>query len=678
MANRIKGITIELNGDATGLNKALEGVNKKLRTANEGLRDVNKLLKLDSGNVDLLRQKQDYLNDAISSTKDKLKTEREALDQLKHSDGFDANSEKAKALERQIIDDEQKLESLENELKNFGSVGAQQIKAVGDKFKEVGDKIKGVGDKIKGIGDTMTKTVTAPIAGIAAASVVAWQEVDAAMDTVTVKTGATGEALADMQERVKSIAETIPTDFQMAADAVGEVNTRFGATGEQLEQLSTQFIQFATLNETDVSSSIDTVQAMMAAWSLTAEDATNVLDLLNKAGQDTGIDVLQLASTLQANKTVLDEMGLSVSDAAMFLANLDKNGVSADAAMAGLRKALQNATADGKTTSDAISELQDALGNASNKTEAYATATELFGSKAGAAIADACMEGRLSFEELGTSLDDFAGNVSDTFNETLDPLDQMQVVMNTLKDTGADLVEVAGPMLADMMQKLTDIVKEAKDTWDRLDDSQKLNIEKCALMVAAIGPVISIVGTAIGTVMTMITSIGSLISVIGTVVGVLGGPLTLAIGAAIAAGVAIIANWDKIKDAAHQLVETVKNAFQKIREFIKLPHFSISGEFSLMPPSVPYLNVEWYRKAYDNGVLFNRPTVLQTPSGPKGFGEAGSEIVLGLNRLRELVGSGQGTTINVYGAPGQSEDALARIILDKITQIEAREAIGAL
>ena len=78
-----------------------------------------------------------------------------------------------------------------------------------------------------------------------------------------------------------------------------------------------------------------------------------------------------------------------------------------------------------------------------------------------------------------------------------------------------------------------------------------------------------------------------------------------------------------------------------------------------------------------DGVLFTSPTVLQTPAGAKGFGDAGAEIVLGLDRLRELVGKSN-TTINVYGAAGQSEEVLAQIIMQKLTLMEQREAAGAL
>ncbi|MBR2895895.1 MAG: phage tail tape measure protein, partial [Oscillospiraceae bacterium] len=274
MADRIKGITIEINGDTTGLSKALQGVNKDLRTAQNGLRDVDKLLKIDPGNVDLLRQKQGYFNDAIASTEEKLKTEKEALEQMKNADGFDKNSEQAKALERQIIADEQALDSLKKQAKDFGSVASQQFKLAGDKVKEVGDKISGVGT-------AMSTHVTAPIVAVGATSLAAFKEVDAGLDIVVTKTGASGEALEEMSDTVKRLSTIIPTDFETIGTAVGEVNTRFGATGDGLSDLSAQFIRFAEINGVDVNNAIDQTQKALAAFGLDGDQAYNVLDRLN-------------------------------------------------------------------------------------------------------------------------------------------------------------------------------------------------------------------------------------------------------------------------------------------------------------------------------------------------------------------------------------------------------------
>ena len=73
MANRIKGITVEIGGDTTKLSKALEGVNKDIKGTQTQLKDVQKLLKLDPTNTELLSQKHKLLADAVSATEQKSK-----------------------------------------------------------------------------------------------------------------------------------------------------------------------------------------------------------------------------------------------------------------------------------------------------------------------------------------------------------------------------------------------------------------------------------------------------------------------------------------------------------------------------------------------------------------------------------------------------------------------------
>ena len=83
MASRIKGITVEIGGDTTGLDKALKNVNATIRSTQSSLKDVNKLLKLDPANTELLAQKQKLLKDAIGSTKEKLDALKTAQEQAK-------------------------------------------------------------------------------------------------------------------------------------------------------------------------------------------------------------------------------------------------------------------------------------------------------------------------------------------------------------------------------------------------------------------------------------------------------------------------------------------------------------------------------------------------------------------------------------------------------------------
>lgn len=146
MANNIKGITIEIGGDTTGLDKALQGVNKELRTTQTNLKDVNAALKLDPSNTDLLEQKQRALASAVEATSSKLDTlkeaQRQAADQLARGE---IGQEQYDALTREIVKTEAALKKAKAEADNF-SVGMEKAKnavsKVGSAAEEVATKTK--------------------------------------------------------------------------------------------------------------------------------------------------------------------------------------------------------------------------------------------------------------------------------------------------------------------------------------------------------------------------------------------------------------------------------------------------------------------------------------------------------------------------------------------------------
>ena len=541
----IKGITIELDGDTTKLSNALKGVNKEIRDTQSNLKDVNKLLKMDPGNADLLAQKQKYLTDAIDATKKKLAEEKEALAQLKAGPQTEETQKQQEALTREIEATKQSLESLEDEYKKFGSVASQQLQVAGDKMKEVGGKISDVGEGL-------TKGITVPVAAVGAASVAAWKEVDEALDTVTEKTGASGAALEDMQNRAKSIAETIPTDFQTAGDAIGEVNTRFGLTGDALEDLSTKFVEFATLNSTDVSTSVDNVSSVLNAFGQSSDDAGNLLDALNQVGQATGVSMDTLSQDLAKNAGQFQAMGLSAEQAAGFMGSVEMSGLDTSTMLTGLTKAQKVATKNGQSLSDALKDFSKTMSSNQSDTEKLQAAYDLFGSRAGGAIYNAVQSGKLSLADLSTTLGDYAGSVENTFNETLDPLDQMTVVMNNLKDLGAEIVDASAPMITEAMTQIKDVVTGLKDAWDGLSPGMQEAIIKAALIAAAVGPVLVGVGK-------VVSAIGGITSTLGTFVGFISGTVIPAIGAVSVPILPIIAIIAAVVAAVIAVIEIVKH-----------------------------------------------------------------------------------------------------------------------
>jgi len=575
---QIQGITIEIGGDTTKLQDALKGVESKLKDTQAALKDTNRLLKLDPGNVELLSQKQRQLTDAISGTEEKLRTLKDAAKDAEQqlADGTMSQAQ-FDALQREIADTEQQLKGLKDQMKDFGSVAAQQIAAAGQKVKDFGDKMSKAGT-------AMTKYVTGPIVAVGTAAVAAFNEVDEGLDIIVKKTGASGKALEDMEEAAKNLATSIPTDFRTAGEAVGEVNTRFGLTGKALEDLSGKFIKFAELNDTSVSASIDSVQAAMAAMNVGTDAAGEFLDILNRAAQETGTDVNKLTGDLTANATALRELGFGYNTAVGFLANLSKQGVDASSVMTGLKTALKNATKDGKSMGQAMQELMGKIKGAKSETKAMQIASELFGSKAGPAMAKAIREGRLSFDAFTNAVEDYGDSVENTFEATLDPIDQFKTTLNELKIVGMDLVNAAAPLIKSLAGGLKNAVSGLRAAWEGLSPQMQETIIKLAGVAAAVGPVLAVGGKLISGIGGLMEKVPEIVSGFQAVKGALSAlwgvmaahPIALLIAAIAALVAAFIYCWNNVKgfkefflNAWEAIKQGVSNAADWIRNAIQ-------------------------------------------------------------------------------------------------------------
>lgn len=144
----IKGITIKIGGDTTGLDKALKETNKKSRELESELKAVDKALKLDPNNVTLVKQKQDLLKDSIKETKAKLDVLKEAQSQVtaQYKKG-EIDAGQYRAFQRELETTKSKLSSLKDEKKN--------VNAIGTAFKEVKDKVEPVIKKVEKVGSAI-------------------------------------------------------------------------------------------------------------------------------------------------------------------------------------------------------------------------------------------------------------------------------------------------------------------------------------------------------------------------------------------------------------------------------------------------------------------------------------------------------------------------------------------
>ena len=146
----IKGLTVKIGGDTTGLQKALKGVNTEIKTTQAELKDINNLLKLDPTNTELLQQKQKALADEIGSTKEKLETLKTAEQQAQQqfAEGK-ISQEQYDALKREIIATEESLKSLETEAKNAPNQMQQSLEGLNTKIKTTQTELKEIDKLLK-------------------------------------------------------------------------------------------------------------------------------------------------------------------------------------------------------------------------------------------------------------------------------------------------------------------------------------------------------------------------------------------------------------------------------------------------------------------------------------------------------------------------------------------------
>ena len=140
--------------------------------------------------------------------------------------------------------------------------------------------------------------------------------------------------------------------------------------------------------------------------------------------------------------------------------------------------------------------------------------------------------------------------------------------------------------------------------------------------------------------------------------------------------------FDNVKHVVETSINFVKNLFnfEWSLPHLKLPHLTVSGSLDLfaVPPQIPSVSVEWYGKAMNEPYMFNDATIFGSANGKLlGAGERGSELLIGTNKLMEMmqeaVGSDRSVVINVYGAEGQNVNALAEVIAEKLENLTRRK-----
>ena len=324
MAEKIRGITIELGGDASGLEQALKGVNKEVKNTQAQLKDVERLLKLDPKNTELLAQKQKLLGDQIKNTNEKLKKLKEAQATM-DKNGVDKNSDQYMALQREIISTETDLKNL----KKASQETANAMSAVAQVADKVSQGAQKVADKTKAISAAAGGALTA-LAGL---GIKAAKDADE-LNTLAKQTGFSTDEL----QKFKYASDLVDVSMSDITGAASKLKKAVSGDSKELAQLGVK-TKNADGSFRDINSIFyDTLAALGNVQNETERD-TLAMDVFGRGADSLAGIIDDGGAALKAYGQEAEDMGLILSGETLVSLNktndaLDKLKAQASARLA--------------------------------------------------------------------------------------------------------------------------------------------------------------------------------------------------------------------------------------------------------------------------------------------------------------------------------------------------------
>lgn len=665
MAGNVKGITIEFNANTNNLSKAINQIRQEARGFDKELGYINNSLKFNPKNIDLMRQKIAVLKEATKSGEQNIKEMKKALETMK-SNGVDETSEDYRELQREIIKAESKQRDYNKELRKL-EASTSVLGQASQKMADFGGAVTKAGESLRGL---------SMVAGA----------VDVALAGLTVKAGATADDLNTMA-KVTGISTQELQKYKLSADlldvsveTIAKSQTKMKKSMLSAQQGSKNVAEaFNTLGVSIVDSNghlrdqsevfEESIKALGSMENETERDALAMQIFgksateLNPLIEDNGETFKKVADVFKQNDLEIVDQE-TIDKANQFNDALDTIKMTGMATLSTVGMQLAGYLAP------AMEKIADVLGRVMGWLSQLDPAVlTIIGVIAGVVA-------------VLYPLLIIVGRVATGISSIMTLMSTLGVSLGALSSVALPIIGIIAGIIAVgvLLYKNWDTIKEKAlelkdwvvEKWTALKEGVVNAVnnlkEKVLFYWNALKLGVTII---IETIRTTVSNVFNGIK--NTVASIFNSIKSTATSVWNGIKTAIVTPIEKARDTIKSIIDRIKGFFSNMKlslPHIKLPHFSISGKLSLAPPSVPHLNIDWYK----NGGIFTSPTVF---SGV-GVGEAGAEAVLPLKKLWEEMDkrftSPDNVVINVYATPSMDVNELADKIQARLVALQRQKA----
>jgi len=410
------------------------------------------------------------------------------------------------ALQREIVETEQRLRSLEEQA-NQSATALQKIGATGEKLQTVGNKISSVGQKLL--------PVTGVVTGLETAAVKTAADFDSAMSRVAAVSGATGSDFDSLRDKAREMGAKTKFSATQAADAMNYMAMAGWKTEDMLSGIEGVMYLAAASGE-DLATTSDIVTDALTAFGLSAGDSGHFADVLAAASSNANTNVSMMGETFKYCAPVAGALGFSVEDTAEAIGLMGNAGIKASQAGTSMRSIMTNLTGDVKLSGAAIGDVTIATTNADRSMRSLSAIL----TDCRVAFGGMTEAGKANNAEALVGKNAMSGFLA-LMNAAPEDIEKVFGAVNNCKDAAKNMADTMQDNLEGQLTILKSQLQELAisfgDLLNAMPDGVKRVIMIVALLAAALGPVLIIIGktlSAIGTIMTWAPKLAGAISAV--------------------------------------------------------------------------------------------------------------------------------------------------------------------